>query len=506
MPVGRYSLISSSTAQFLRAPVPFAALLCIAISIALRIGVGVNRPFWLDEAWTGATILQPDVQHLFHQVYLDWNAPLYPFLMYGWGKLLGYSDFALRFPSLLFGIATPLLIACDRRGAGLEDGERLTWAAMLSIWFPAIWFSQEARCYSLLLLVCTGQALALGRLIARPDISKACQWAAWSSLAILIHYHAVFVTLTQGLVYLIVCRKQALKTWLAAIVFAPTFAWILFHLPRVLEFPRLGKVWYSTLQFQDTVAFFLFLCGTPALPLVFALSVAAGARSRGNARASFPNSRPSSIEARAIVAASVAAFALVILIGLFRPFIVPRYLIPIAPGITLGVVLLWKFCNPPWAHSLRTLVVACFCASIVTTVKVALNPISPSIFSYETAANDLAARGITNLVFAWDNPTSPAIDRSTFEALGRFFFDRLDRQVAVTPVNLQASGTDASAALLERVHSTNTAILWLFDLNVHDTVARTMPPRIESLDPSWICHNYAPDNFGVIACYQRGLT
>jgi hypothetical protein len=496
-------------AQFLRAPVPLAAIVCIALSILLRIAVGVNRPFWLDEAWTGATILQPDIQHLFHQVYMDWNAPLYPVLMYGWGKLFGYSDFALRFPSLLFGIATPLLIAGSRRAAGLDDDERLAWAAMLSLSFPAIWFSQEARCYSLLLLVCTAQALALGRLIARPGIAKACWWAAWSSVGILIHYHAVFVTLTQGLIYLFVCRKQAFKTWPAAVVFAPTFAWILFHLPRVLEFPRLGKVWYSNLQLEDIPGLFVFLCGTPAFPLVFGLALAVAAWTRLRARADAPANHTfaaNSLEARCIVAASLGAAALVISIGLFKPFLVSRYLIPVVPGITLGAVLLWKFSNPPWAHSLRTLLVACLCASAVMTVKAARQPIAPSVFSYETAARDLAAQGITNLVFAWDNPTSPAIDRSTFEALGGFFFDRLHRKVAVTPVNLQGSRIEASAALLDQVRSPGTGILWLYDLGVHDTVARITPPKIDKLDPSWICHNYAPNNFGVFACYQRPTT
>ena len=65
---------------------------------------------------------------------------------------------------------------------------------------------------------------------------------------------------------------------------------------------------------------------------------------------------------------------------------------------------------------------------------------------------------------------------------------------------------DANTALLDQVHSPDTGILWLYDLNVHDTVARTMPPRINTLDPSWTCHNYAPPNFGVYACYRRGLT
>jgi Dolichyl-phosphate-mannose-protein mannosyltransferase len=506
---GAYVLLSGFRRQFSRGPVPLAALLCIAVSIPLRIAVGVDRPFWLDEAWTGAIIAQGDLQHLFQQIYLDSNAPLYWVLMYGWGKLFGYSDLVLRLPSLLFGIAAPILIARSHGSPGLGKDDRLVWAAMLAVWFPAIWFSQEARCYSLLLLACTGQALAFARLIAKPTLGAACAWAAWSTLAILIHYHAAFVTLFQGLGYLVVCRRHAVRTWPAALVFTPALAWIAFHLPRLLEFTRPGLVWYSTLSFEDIVDIGSFISGTPALPLFILVAIAASVWKRARSRESGARvharltDRP--IEAWVVVAASLGAIALMIVIGIFRPFLMPRYLIPAAPGFTLGIVLLWKLCNPPWANSLRTLVVASLCASAVFTIKVARAPVAPSIFSYEAAAQDLADKGITKLIFAWDNPTSAAIEPSTLDALGRFFFGRLDRDVAVTPVYLR-NEVDANAAILDRARSRQTGILWLYDLNIHDTVARTTPPRIESRDPAWVCRNYAPQNFGVLACYRRGLT
>jgi uncharacterized membrane protein len=126
------------------------AILCILVSIAARVAVGSGQPLWLDEAWTGAIIAQPDVNGLFREIYLDPNGPLYFVLMYGWSKLFGLSDAALRFPSLVFGAAAPLLIAFARV-PGLSRDARLAWATLLAVWVPGIWFSQEARCYSLLL-------------------------------------------------------------------------------------------------------------------------------------------------------------------------------------------------------------------------------------------------------------------------------------------------------------------------------------------------------------------
>jgi len=123
----------------------------------------------------------------------------------------------------------------------------------------------------------------------------------------------------------------------------------------------------------------------------------------------------------------------------------------------------------------------------------------PRVYSFEAATRDLAADGISNLVFTLDSPVSAVLHASTLEGLGRFFFDRDRQAVSVTAVTLH-SGEDASTTLLASAQSPRSGILWLYNLNVHDTIARVSPPHVAELDRHWRCRNYGTDSIGVLAC------
>ncbi len=86
------------------------------------------------------------------------NPPLYYVLAWGWSKLFGTGEAGLRSLSALFGAATiPLayLIGKDllSRRAGLIT------AALVALNPMLIWYSQEARSYALLVLLCAASLL-----------------------------------------------------------------------------------------------------------------------------------------------------------------------------------------------------------------------------------------------------------------------------------------------------------------------------------------------------------
>jgi hypothetical protein len=83
---------------------------------------------------------------------------------------------------------------------------------------------------------------------------------------------------------------------------------------------------------------------------------------------------------------------------------------------------------------------------------------------------------------------------------GPLLFDRAHREVTVIPATVRAD-EDASADLLKLAKPRGAAILWLYDTNVHGTAARSTPPRIDRLDPTWRCRNYDNAPIGVLACY-----
>lgn len=105
-----------------RAVVPFAWI-CIGVALVARLAIGVDRPFWLDESWTGAIVQQSSFKDFFALVRADVNAPLYYFLSYGWAQVFGLSDISLRLMSLLFSAGVPFLVlvfpcvACPARRA-----------------------------------------------------------------------------------------------------------------------------------------------------------------------------------------------------------------------------------------------------------------------------------------------------------------------------------------------------------------------------------------------------
>ena len=472
------------------------AIVCIAAALVARAAIFSGRPLWLDEIWTGAIVAQPDTPHLLHEIYLDPNAPLYFGVMYGWTKLFGLSDAALRFPSLVFGAAVPLLIAFARV-PGLSRNARLAWAALLALWVPGIWFSQEARCYALLLLVCSAQSVLFLRLMATPWLRTACWWAGCSSLAVLTHYHAGLLTLCEGIAFLAVWRMRALKTWPAALAFVPAFAWIAWHSPRLADIAQSGAAWYGILQPADLLYTLQFLAGVPAVPLAFAL--AAGVAYSFGVKPlplGHTGSKSAKLGCRMLILCALAAACILITVGFMRPAFTSRYLMPVVPAFALALALAVQTLARRWAPAYALVLLVSFGGGILALRDIAQRP---RVYSFEQASHDLAGDGVREVLFAFDNPATPVLHDSTLRALGGFYFQRDSIPAAVTPFRLRA-GEDASAALLAHAQSPHTGLLWVYDLKMRNTAATLVLPHIAELDGRWRCHNYGKDNIGVIAC------
>jgi hypothetical protein len=484
-------------------PIVATAALCLVLMSAARILGGFGHHLTLDEGWTGAIIDQPDLAHLVHEIYLDVNAPLYYVLAYAWSHLFGLSDAALRAPSAILGIATPLLI-CRVRVPGLSSSERLTWAVVMASWFPGIWFAHDARSYALLLFLSVGQTLTYATLMTKPTLRRATWWSLWSALAILAHYDAGFLALCEGLLYLAVHRRAAVRTWPAAVAFVPTAGWIAYHLPSIIQYTRPDVAWHLPLTFSDLPGVFDFffaphavLLGLAAMGILALLANGRLAPPRPDGDAD-PTGRP--IWAY-IVGTAAAGAAIVVAIGFVSPSVSFRYLTPSAPGMLLGLVVAMRPFARRFAPLYPAMMVLCAgCGAMVTYAAVS----QMLEYSFEQAADDLAAAPIDRLVFTLDSSTSTVLPRSTLAAVGGFFFARAGRSITVDPVVLRP-GEDASAALLQAAGTDpRSAILWLYNLGQNGVVAKTSPPAITERAPAWRCHNYGGGAVGVLACLRRG--
>jgi hypothetical protein len=478
------------------------ALACAAIAATtvLRFYIGKGQPLWLDETWTGAIAATHGWGAFWRQVYLDVNAPLYYLVMHLWQGVGGLSNDALRMPSAIFGALAPLLIAFSRV-EGLSRPARLTWAALVAAWIPGVWFSGDARCYALLLLLTTAQTLAFVRLLRAPDTGRALTWCILATLAIATHYHAAILGAFQGLAYLAVCRTKAVRTWPAALVFVPLAAWLAWHAPRIALFAKPDVAWYQLLRLDRLGRVASYVPGSQELGLaLLAIGLAALVLGFALTRAPKVSRERTGVLWLAVATAGLGA-VLVVAMGFLRPSFTDRYLIPFEPALLLGVALIaqWLARRFAWTY-----------AAVIVAALAVLWPWAERdlrhgwrFYNWEVASADLIKAKPTRLVWLWDHPATPVMQTSQLDPVGGFFFARAGHPVPVTSIQVHAT-QDPNPILLRAAAAPGSAILWTYDIGVRGTAAIRHRPNIEALDPSFKCRNYARGSIGVIACDRAG--
>jgi 4-amino-4-deoxy-L-arabinose transferase-like glycosyltransferase len=116
-----------------------------------------------------------------------------------WTKVIGTSEFALRLPFALLGIAlVPVVYAAARALAGRRAG--LIAAALAACNPMLIWHAQDARSYTLLALFLAGTVWALAT--ARP-----WWWAGLAEGAMATHHFAIFIVAPEA-VWLVSTRGR----------------------------------------------------------------------------------------------------------------------------------------------------------------------------------------------------------------------------------------------------------------------------------------------------------
>ncbi|MBI3960999.1 MAG: glycosyltransferase family 39 protein, partial [Chloroflexi bacterium] len=199
-----------------------ALLALILCAFALRVYKLDSQSLWYDEGVT-AIVAQYDLDSLARWTADDIQPPLYYALMAGWGRLAGWGEWSLRFPSVFFGLLiVPLLSALALRW----NGSRLagTLAGLLAAFHPLLlYYSQEARMYTLLVALGTGIVYCVLRIAYWEGDDPATQeqkgrggkgqagppWLLWTIYVVAgvaslyTHYFAVFLLLAVNIAYLL---------------------------------------------------------------------------------------------------------------------------------------------------------------------------------------------------------------------------------------------------------------------------------------------------------------
>jgi 4-amino-4-deoxy-L-arabinose transferase-like glycosyltransferase len=184
------------------------------LAAILRFSTLSVQSYWFDEAVT-VGLVKSGFGHMLSSIGgSESTPPLYYILAWAWSHVFGTSEAGLRSLSALAGTAfVPVAYAVAATLASRRVA--FTIAALATVNPLLIWYSQEARSYSLLVLLSALSLLLFARMLQRPDGRTLVAWTVVSALALATHYFAGFLLLPQA-VWLILRWPDRRKPLLAA--------------------------------------------------------------------------------------------------------------------------------------------------------------------------------------------------------------------------------------------------------------------------------------------------
>jgi mannosyltransferase len=169
----------------------------VGIAAALRFyGLG-HQGFWFDEANTAQLVRFSPGKMLGLIPQSESTPPLYYFVAWVWARLFGDHEAGLRSLSALAGV----LVVPVAYGAGARLMSRRAGliAAALTACSPLlVWYSQEARSYSMLVLLTALSLLAFAYARETPTPRLLTLWVLASGLALATHYFAVVAVVPEA--------------------------------------------------------------------------------------------------------------------------------------------------------------------------------------------------------------------------------------------------------------------------------------------------------------------
>jgi mannosyltransferase len=246
------------------------------LSLMAFLGVlQLDRSFWGDEAWTVLIVSQSWDDFADTLIGDQSNMWLYYLLMRPWIQP-GWSEWLVRAPSVLFSIASvgAVYILGKRlfsRTAGLAA------ALLLSINGFHLTYAQEARSYSLLVLLSILAGWCFLRAIERPTPGRLAAYVLIATLAFYTHLFAIQLVMAHALA-LAFLRKERISWRRLALAFT-CIALLCFPLLYLAFFvDKGGLYWVEPLRPIEIYQFLLTLTGGGgvALFLVYCVAVTPG--------------------------------------------------------------------------------------------------------------------------------------------------------------------------------------------------------------------------------------
>ena len=258
----------------------------VVIGAVARV-IRLNSGLWTDEILALQRSFRLSLADIVTSFFGDTHHPLYSVFARISLLLFGESPWAVRLPAMVFGVAT---IAMTYAVARLTTSRRVALfaSALLAVSYHHVWFSQNARGYTLIGLLALLSTWTLIRLLETPTWKLAVAYALCAALGAYTHLTMVFVAVGQALVAGVdLVRPQSARSrvdWripVGAFFLAAIFTTVLYA-------PMLGQVidffvnqpsdlrGTSTPSWALGEAIRVLLTGLNASPLVATVILAAG--------------------------------------------------------------------------------------------------------------------------------------------------------------------------------------------------------------------------------------
>jgi 4-amino-4-deoxy-L-arabinose transferase-like glycosyltransferase len=181
-----------------RAWLAVAALTLVALVLRF---IGANGELWLDEMYASILSFRRSFFGLLTVYEGDNQHPLYSLLAHLGIVLFGETPLAIRLPAVLFGAASvPLLYVLGARLASRREG--LLAAALLTVSYHHVWFSQNARGYTMLAFWTMLTTYLLFRGIREGSVGKLVAYGVVAALGIYTHLTMIFLVAAHVLICL----------------------------------------------------------------------------------------------------------------------------------------------------------------------------------------------------------------------------------------------------------------------------------------------------------------
>jgi hypothetical protein len=282
-------------------------------------------------------------------------------------------------------------------------------------------------------------------------------------------------------------------------------AWFAWHLPRLQDFARPDVVWYDAADALSAAQHLAYVVGASSVLSLVAIVVTVAYGLANTCRQRRDDNVDESGRNLALTAAAAAmGFVIATIVGMFQPSLTERYFVPLVPSAMLALALLAQRCP---RQELAVLALAAAFAAPGLNVRIAEEVARKRvIYGIEEASDFLAQHQPDQLLFVWDHPAAKILDPRSLEAIGGYFLERGEAEVAASTL-VVPENADANALIAAAVAGDRPAVIWLYN-TARRSAAAAHPPALDN-NPAWTCrHRYrATTNageLGSIACVKLG--